>query len=65
MERVDLTLRRDRVHGRGERLAEDLATEDRPPPEVLALAAEQVLFDALEREELHQLVQDLRHGGRV
>ncbi len=37
--------RRHRLHGGGERLAEDLTAEDGAPAEILALAAEEVLFD--------------------
>ena len=58
MERVHVALARHRLHRGGERLPEDLAAEDGAPAEVLALAAEEVLFDALEREQLDELVED-------
>ena len=58
---MDRALGRHRLHRRRERLTEDLPAEDRAPAEILALAAEQVLFDLLEREELDQLVEDFRH----
>ena len=53
-----MALGRDRLHGRRERLTEHLAAEHRAPAEILALAAEEVLLDALEREELDELVED-------
>ena len=60
--RVDVALRRHRLHRRGERLAEHLAAVDRAPAEVLALATEEVFLDPLEREELHERIEDVRHG---
>ena len=64
VERVHVALGRDRLHRGGERLTEHLAAEHRSPPEVLALAAEEVLLDSLEGEELDELVEDaLRHDA--
>ena len=64
MERVHVTLSRHGLHRSGERLPEDLPTEHRAPAEVLALPAEQALFDLLERELRHELLEDLTAGER-
>ncbi len=65
MERVHLAFRNDSLHRSRERLPEDLPAEDGAPAEVLALAAKEVLFDALEREELYELAEDRGHGDRA
>ena len=65
VQRVHVALGRHRLHRRRERLPEHLPAEHGAPAEVLALAAKQVLFDALEREELDELVEDFRHPAIV
>jgi hypothetical protein len=60
-----VALGRDGLHRSRERLTEDLTAEHGAPAEVLALAAEEVLLDSLEGEEIDELVEDvLRHGRR-
>ena len=56
---VRVAVRGHRLHGGGQRLAEDLATEDGAPAEVLTLTTEEVLFDLLEGEELDELGENL------
>ena len=45
----------------GRSLAEHLAAKDLSPSEILRLAAEEVLFDLLEREQPHQPREHLAH----
>ena len=54
---VDAAVRRDRLRRGREGLPEHLSAEDGPPPEVLAFAAKQVAIDALEREQVDQVLQ--------
>ena len=65
MQGVDGAAFGDRLLRRGQRLPEDLAPEDAAPAEVLALTAEDVLFDALEAENCDQLTQHIPHGARA
>jgi hypothetical protein len=60
-ERVGVTLGRNRLNRGGERLAQHLPAEHRSPTEILALTAEQVLFDLFQGEQLHQLVEHAGH----
>ena len=52
------------LHRGRERLAEHLTAEDRAPAEILALPAEEILLDALEREQLDELLEDAEPGLR-
>ena len=61
VERVHRTLPGHRVPRCGQRLTDHLAPEHGTEPEILAVSAEQILFDAFELEELQQLVQDAAH----
>ncbi len=65
MERVDAPALGDGLLGGRERLADDLAAEDPAPAEVLAVTAEDVLLDALELEDRHQLVDEVLLRGHV
>lgn len=53
------------LHRCRERLAENLTTEHGAPAEILALTAEKILFDAFEREEGHELVEDGGHQRKL
>ena len=64
MERVHVALVGDGLHGSRQRLPEHLPAEHRAPAEILALAAEEIDLDALEGQELHQIVEDLAHAPR-
>jgi len=54
----------DGLLGCREGLAQHLTAEDGPPPEILALPAEDVLLDRLEREELDELLKGVVHVFR-
>src|SRR5581483_3541312 len=62
----------DRLRCRGEGLGDHLTAKDGAPPEVLALPSEEVFFNLLERQQLHQLIENVAacrgfrcggHGG--
>ena len=60
VQRVRGAIRRDGLDGGRERLPENLPTEDLPPPQILGLAAEEVLLDPLERQQVQELAE---HGS--
>jgi hypothetical protein len=51
----------DGLRRRGQRLADDLATEDRAPAEILATTAEQIAIEALEAQQRYQVGEDALH----
>jgi hypothetical protein len=60
VQRVHAPVLRHGLHRRGQGLSEHLPAEDGAPPEILALSSEEVLFQTLEREELHQVTEQAR-----
>jgi len=54
----------DRVVGCRKRLTEHLSTENLCTTDIAALAAEKVVLDALELQELDQISQNRMHGLR-
>jgi hypothetical protein len=61
VERVDVALGRHRLRRCRGCLAKHLAAEHRAPAEILDLPKKPVLFDPLEGEQLHQLIEDDGH----
>ena len=65
MQRVDVAIGRHGLHGGRQRLPEHLPAEHRAPAEVLALPAEQVLLDSLEREQIEEPLEDVGHAATI
>ncbi len=55
----------DRMLRRGECLSQDLPTKDLGAADIAAIAAEYIVFDALELEELDQVGKDGMHALRT
>ncbi len=61
LERMHEAIGRHRLLRRRQRLAQHLAAKHLAPAQILALATKQVLFDPLQREKPHQLLQHSAH----
>lgn len=64
MHGVDAAIGGDRLLRRGERLCEDVPAVEAAPARVLAAPSEEVFVQALEGEEVDELVERSGHGVR-